>query len=297
MKYKGFTFLVVLFFFHWTIGQELNCTVTVNSDRMTDVNPQIFKNLERQVAEFLNNTKWTDIEYQQHEKIACNFFINVSEFKNNNMAATIQVQSSRAIFNSTYSSPIININDKDFNFRYLEFEQLVFDQNSFNSNLTSVLAFYANIIIGLEMDSLSELGGSKYLDSAANIMNVAQSSGFKGWTQAEGNNTNRFFLITDILSNTFTPYRKALYEYHFNGLDIMSEDIQKGKGNVIEAIKTLSDIHKVRPNSFLMRTFFDAKTDEIVSIFSGGPRVDIVPLNEILNRISPLNSVNWNKIR
>ena len=289
--------MFVLFIFQWTIAQELNCTVTVNSDRMTDVNPQIFKNLERQVAEFLNNTKWTDIEYQQHEKIACNFFINVSEFNNNNMTATLQVQSSRAIFNSTYSSPIININDKDFNFRYLEFEQLVFDQNSFNSNLTSVLAFYANIIIGLEMDSLSELGGSKYLDSAANIMNVAQSSGFKGWTQAEGNNTNRFFLITDILSNTFTPYRKALYEYHFNGLDIMSEDIQKGKENVIVAIKTLSDIHKVRPNSFVMRTFFDAKTDEIVSIFSGGPRVDVVPLTEILNRISPLNSVNWNKIR
>jgi hypothetical protein len=297
MKYKGFAFMFVLFIFQWTIGQELNCTVTVNSDRMTDVNPQIFKNLERQVAEFLNNTKWTDIEYQQHEKIACNFFINVSEFKNNNMAATIQVQSSRAIFNSTYSSPIININDKDFNFRYLEFEQLVFDQNSFNSNLTSVLAFYANIIIGLEMDSLSELGGSKYLDSAANIMNVAQSSGFKGWTQAEGNNTNRFFLITDILSNTFTPYRKALYEYHFKGLDIMSEDIQKAKENLISAITTLSDIHKVRPNSFLMRTFFDAKTDEIVSVFSGGPRVDVVSLNETLNRISPLNSVNWNKIR
>jgi len=297
MKCKGFAFMFVLFIFQWTIGQELNCTVTVNSDRMTDVNPQIFKNLERQVAEFLNNTKWTDIEYQQHEKIACNFFINVSEFKNNNMAATIQVQSSRAIFNSTYSSPIININDKDFNFRYLEFEQLVFDQNSFNSNLTSVLAFYANIIIGLEMDSLSELGGSKYLDSAANIMNVAQSSGFKGWTQAEGNNTNRFFLITDILSNTFTPYRKALYEYHFKGLDIMSEDIQKAKENLISAITTLSDIHKVRPNSFLMRTFFDAKTDEIVSVFSGGPRVDVVSLNETLNRISPLNSVNWNKIR
>ena len=213
------------------------------------------------------------------------------------MTATLQVQSSRAIFNSTYSSPIININDKDFNFRYLEFEQLVFDQNSFNSNLTSVLAFYANIIIGLEMDSLSELGGSKYLDSAANIMNVAQSSGFKGWSQAEGNNSNRFFLITDILSNTFTPYRKTLYEYHFKGLDIMSEDIQKAKENLISAITTLSDIHKVRPNSFLMRTFFDAKTDEIVSIFSGGPRVDVVSLNEILNRISPLNSVNWNKIR
>jgi hypothetical protein len=198
---------------------------------------------------------------------------------------------------SFFQKPIININDKDFNFRYLEFEQLVFDQNSFNSNLTSVLAFYANIIIGLEMDSLSELGGSKYLDSAANIMNVAQSSGFKGWTQAEGNNTNRFFLITDILSNTFTPYRKALYEYHFKGLDIMSEDIQKAKENLISAITTLSDIHKVRPNSFLMRTFFDAKTDEIVSVFSGGPRVDVVSLNETLNRISPLNSVNWNKIR
>ena len=297
MKYKGLAFLFVLFVSHWIIGQELNCTVTVNADRMTDVNPQIFKNLEKQVAEFLNNTKWTNLEYQQNEKIACNFFINVSEFKNNNMAATIQVQSSRAVFNSTYASPILNVNDKDFNFRYLEFEQLVFDQNSFNSNLTSVLAFYANIIIGLDMDSFAENGGSKYLEIASNIMNVAQSSGFKGWTQAEGNNNNRYFLISDILSNTFAPYRKALYEYHFKGLDIMSDDLLKGKENVMLAISTLSEIHNVRPNSFVMRTFFDAKTDEIVSIFSGGPRVDVVKLSETLNRISPLNSVKWNRIR
>ena len=297
MKYKGLAFLFVLFVSHWIIGQELNCTVTVNADRMTDVNPQIFKNLEKQVAEFLNNTKWTNLEYQQNEKIACNFFINVSEFKNNNMAATIQVQSSRAVFNSTYASPILNVNDKDFNFRYLEFEQLVFDQNSFNSNLTSVLAFYENIIIGLDMDSFAENGGSKYLEIASNIMNVAQSSGFKGWTQAEGNNNNRYFLISDILSNTFAPYRKALYEYHFKGLDIMSDDLLKGKENVMLAISTLSEIHNVRPNSFVMRTFFDAKTDEIVSIFSGGPRVDVVKLSETLNRISPLNSVKWNRIR
>ena len=297
MKYKGLAFLFVLFVSHWTVGQELNCTVTVNADRMTDVNPQIFRNLEKQVSEFLNNTKWTNLEYQQNEKIACNFFINVSEFKNNNMAATIQVQSSRAVFNSTYASPILNINDKDFNFRYLEFEQLVFDQNSFNSNLTSVLAFYANIIIGLDMDSFAENGGSKYLEIASNIMNVAQSSGFKGWTQAEGSNNNRYFLISDILSNTFAPYRKALYEYHFKGLDVMSDDLQKGKENIMLAITTLSDIHKVRPNSFVMRTFFDAKTDEVVSIFSGGPKVDVVKLSETLNRISPLNSVNWNKIR
>lgn len=291
--------LVIFFLFSIAnvVSQELNATVSVNFQQVANGNPQLFKNLETQVKEFLNTTKWTTKEFTDVEKIECNFFINVNSFGSNTFEATLQVQSSRPVFNSTLSSPILNINDKNFTFRFIEFENLIYDQNSFNSNLVSVLAFYANVIIGMDQDSFSELGGTEYYQIASNIVNVAQTSGYKGWNQSEGNNNNRNFLISDILSNTFSPFRLSLYQYHRLGLDTMAEDIKKGKEGVVKAINVLAEVQKVRPNALLTRTFFDAKTDEIVSIFSGGPRIDVVPLLETLNRISPLNSQKWSNIK
>jgi hypothetical protein len=291
--------LVVFFLFSIAdvFSQELNATVSVNFQQVANGNPQLFKNLETQVKEFLNTTKWTTKEFTDVEKIECNFFINISTYGSNNFEATLQVQSSRPVYNSTLSTPILNINDKNFSFRFIEFENLIYDPNTFNSNLVSVLAFYANLIIGLDQDSFSELGGTEYLQIASNIVNVAQTSGFKGWNQSEGNNNNRNFLISDILSSTFTPFRQALYQYHRLGMDVMADDVKKGKEGVIVGINALAEIQKTRPNALLTRTFFDAKTDEIVSIFSGGPRVNVVPLIETLNRISPLNSQKWSKIK
>jgi hypothetical protein len=293
--------LILVVFFLFSIAnvfsQELNATVSVNFQQVANGNPQLFKNLETQVKEFLNTTKWTTKEFTDVEKIECNFFINISTYGSNNFEATLQVQSSRPVYNSTLSTPILNINDKNFSFRFIEFENLIYDQNTFNSNLVSVLAFYANLIIGLDQDSFSELGGTEYLQIASNIVNVAQTSGYKGWNQSEGNNNNRNFLISDILSNTFTPFRQALYQYHRLGMDVMADDVKKGKEGVIVGINALAEIQKTRPNALLTRTFFDAKTDEIVSIFSGGPRVNIVPLLETLNRISPLNSQQWSRIK
>jgi hypothetical protein len=293
--------LILVVFFLFSIAnvfsQELNANVSVNFQQVANGNPQLFKNLETQVKEFLNTTKWTTKEFTDVEKIECNFFINISTYGSNNFEATLQVQSSRPVYNSTLSTPILNINDKNFSFRFIEFENLIYDQNTFNSNLVSVLAFYANLIIGLDQDSFSELGGTEYLQIASNIVNVAQTSGYKGWNQSEGNNNNRNFLISDILSNTFTPFRQALYQYHRLGMDVMADDVKKGKEGVIVGINALAEIQKTRPNALLTRTFFDAKTDEIVSIFSGGPRVNIVPLLETLNRISPLNSQQWSRIK
>lgn len=291
--------LVVFFLFSIAnvFSQELNATVSVNFQQVANGNPQLFKNLETQVKEFLNTTKWTTKEFTDVEKIECNFFINISTYGSNNFEATLQVQSSRPVYNSTLSTPVLNINDKNFSFRFIEFENLIYDPNTFNSNLVSVLAFYANLIIGLDQDSFSELGGTEYLQIASNIVNVAQTSGFKGWNQSEGNNNNRNFLISDILSSTFTPFRQALYQYHRLGMDVMADDVKKGKEGVIVGINALAEIQKTRPNALLTRTFFDAKTDEIVSIFSGGPRVNVVPLIETLNRISPLNSQKWSKIK
>lgn len=296
---KIYYILALFFANHTVISQELQATVSVNADRMTDVNPQIFKNLQTKVNDFINNTAWTSEKYEPSEKISCNFFINVSEFNpdSNSIKATLQIQSSRPIFNSNYTSPILNLNDKDFSFRFLEFEQLVYDSNSFTSNLVSVLAYYANIIIALDKDTYSNMGGTEYLEVASNIMNIAQSSGYGGWTQNEGNNNNRYFLISDLLSNAYSVYRKALFEYHFAGLDVMADDLVIGKEEISSSITTLSKIQDYRPNALLMRTFFDAKSDELVSIFTGGPKMDYKQLVNTLNRISPLNSQKWNNIR
>ena len=289
-------FLVFLFT-SVSFSQELRATVAINYEQVNNGNPQLFKNLEKQVTEFLNNTKWTEKEVKEIEKIECNFFINITSYGSNNFEATLQIQASRPVFNSTLSTPILNTNDKNFNFRFIEFENMIYDANSFTSNLVSVMAFYSNLIIGIEGDSFSKLGGLEHLKIAANIVTVAQSSGFKGWSQSESGNNNRNFLISDMLSTTYEPFRTAMYLYHREGLDLMAEDIKAGKEGVAKAIVTLSEIQKSRPNSLLVRTFFDTKADELVSIFSGGPKMDIAPLVENLNKISPLNSQTWNKIR
>ncbi len=291
--------ILFLAFLYTSIGfsQELRATVAINYDQVNNGNPQLFKNLEKQVTEFLNNTKWTDNDVKENEKIECNFFFNITSYGSNNFEGTLQIQASRPVFNSTLSTPIFNVNDKNFNFRFIEFENMIYDANSFTSNLVSVLAFYTNVIIGIDNDSFSKLGGTEYLKTASNIVTVAQSSGFKGWSQSESGNNNRNFFISDLLSTTYEPFRTSMYIYHRQGLDTMASDLKGGKQAIVQAIGTLSEINKSRPNSLLMRTFFDTKADEVVAIFSGGPRIDVAQLVENLNKISPLNSQKWNKIR
>ena len=277
-------------------AQQLNCTVNVNADKAASTNRQIFSTLEKSLTEFVNKTDWTGVTYKQDEKINCSMFITVTAYESNQFTATIQVQSSRPIYNSTYSSPVLNFNDKDFSFRYTEFENLTFNPNSFDSNLISVIAFYSYVIIGMDGDTFSKQGGSKYLETAQDISNVAISGGYKGWSQSDGNQ-NRYFLINDMLSTTFSPFRDALYEYHFEGLDRMHNDLNAAKLKIKDAINTLAKINETRPNAFLTRVFFDAKSDEIVSIYAAGPSIDIRDLIGNLNTISPLNSSKWAGIR
>lgn len=294
MRIKFLVFLFLSFFY--ANSQELKAIVSINTDQVTNVNPQIFKNLEKQVFDFLNNTKFSEKEVQQNEKINCSFFFIVTKFESNNFEVTLQVNSSRPVFNSTFTTPILNINDKDVSFKYIEFENLIYDQNAFTSNLVSVLSFYANIIIASDADTFSDKGGTDSYETALNITNVAQSSGFSGWVQT-GKKTTRFNLISDLMSNTFDPYREAMYEYHIKGLDKMADDLKQGKLGIVNAIDTLLKLHKVRPNSLLARTFFDTKTDEIVDVFNGGPGIDTVQIRENLATISPLNASKWNKIK
>lgn len=277
-------------------AQQLNCRVVVNSDKVANANVNTFKTLETALNEFVNRTNWTSETLSQGERINCSMFITIESYDSNNFSATIQVQSSRPIYQSTYSSPVLNFNDKDFSFSYIEFESLNFDPNSYNSNLVSVISFYSYIILGMDADTFAPLGGDKYYETAHQISTVAAPTGGKGWSQGDGNQT-RYFLINDLLSSTYKPFRDALYQYHFEGLDLMSSDPATAKEWIVQSVETVGQIYKVRPNAFLTRVFFDAKSDEIVQILSGGPKMPIAEAVDNLNRISPLNSSKWSAIK
>ncbi|RDI56236.1 type IX secretion system protein PorD [Flavobacterium glaciei] len=285
----------LLFSFGLTQAQQLNCTVTVDSQKLSVTNQQVFKSLQTSISEFVNKTDWTGQTLKQNEKINCSMYITVSSNNSDQFTATIQVQSSRPIFNSSYSSPILNYNDKDFSFRYTEFENLIFSPTTFDSNLVSVLAFYSYMILGMDADTFVAESGNSYFDIAQNISNVAQQGGFKGWSQADGNQ-NRYFLINDILSPAFKQVRQTMLDYHI-GLDLMNKDLKGSKEKVKESLIDLAKLNASRPNAFLTRVFFDAKSDEIVSIFSGGPSIIISDLVDNLNKISPLNSSKWVAIK
>lgn len=288
--------LVFLFLFANVQSQELNCKVTVNFAKITNVNTQIFKNLETSLNDFVNKTVWTEKTFKENEKISCNFFITINSFENNNFDASIQVQSSRPIYNSSFSSPLLNINDKDFSFQYIEFQNLFYNPNSYDSNLVSVIAFYSYMILGFDAESFALDSGTPYFQSAQEIVSIAAPSGGKGWSQTE-KTQNRYYLVNDVMSTTFRPFREALFQYHFNGLDNMHKDLKTSKEELVSAINTLSTVHSVRPNAYLTRIFFDAKSDEIVSVFSGGPSVTIDGLVDKLSKISPTNSSKWLKIK
>tara|TARA_R110000868_G_scaffold106707_6_gene292442 strand:- start:61 stop:945 length:885 start_codon:yes stop_codon:yes gene_type:complete len=276
-------------------AQQLNCTVSVNAQRLSNSNQQIFRTLETSLNEFVNKTDWTGQAYKQNEKINCSMFITILSNGGDQFSASIQVQSSRPIYNSSYSSPVLNYNDKDFNFRYTEFENLIFSPNAFESNLVSVISFYSYMIIAMDADTFELESGRTNFEIAQNIANVAQQSGSKGWSQNDGNQ-NRFFLINDMLSPTYSTIRKSAFEYH-KGLDMMTTDLKSAKDKIKVAILDISKLNATKPNAFLTRIFFDAKSDEIVSIFSAGPSITISDLVNTLNTVSPLNSAKWTNIK
>jgi predicted CopG family antitoxin len=293
---RKLAFLFTLLYSLGVLAQELNCTVTVIAQQTGNDNNVVFRNLEKQLNEFISNTQWTDKNYSQQERIDCNMVINVQEYNNDLFAATLQVSSSRPVYNSTYNTPVYNYNDKSFNFRYLEFQNLVYNPIQFESNLISVLAFHVYMILGMDADTFELNGGSEYFKQAQIIANYSQQLNGQGWKLEDGLQS-RFALIDNLMSPTFKEFRTTMYEYHINGLDLMHEDTKKGKTKLTSVLEELQKIHRRRPNSFLMRVFFDAKSDEIMDILSGGPSVNITDSMDILNRIAPTYSQKWRNIK
>jgi len=292
-----FLFLIsILFSTVFSNAQELNCTISINADQTGQPNLQIFRTLETQLTDFVNTTSWTDKEFKNQERIDCNMSIIIKEFDSSIFSASVQIQASRPVFQSSYNTPIYNYNDRQFNFTYVEFQPLNFNINNFESNLISVIAFHVYTILGLDADSFEPNGGEKYFDIAKQIVNTAASSGSAGWKSTDGNQS-RFRFNDALVSQVYKEFHTAMYQYHRHGLDIMSQDKKLAKTNITKAIGILKTINDRRPNSFLLRTFFDAKADEIQSIFTGGPSVDITKLVTNLNRMAPTKRSNWGEIK
>ncbi|NKI32559.1 DUF4835 family protein [Croceivirga thetidis] len=294
---RNFIFVYLILFSSVRLfGQELECRIVVNSGQVNQTNQQIFKTLESSLNDYVNKTKWSDRVFEENERINCSMFITVSNYESDRFEANIQIQSSRPVFNTSYESPIFNYKDNAFNFRYQEFEPLVYNPNSFDSNLVGVVTYYIYVILGLDADTFTLQGGDEYFEKARNIVTQAQSSGNQGWAQETGERT-RYELIDNLLSNTFREYRLAMYNYHRKGLDVMADNNSTGKQIVAGSIRLFESLVKRRPNAFLIQTFFDAKSEEIQNIFSDGPKIDVVKLKESLNKVAPFYSTVWNQIK
>jgi hypothetical protein len=234
--------------------------------------------------------------YKDNERVNTQMFITITEYESDRFSGTIQIQSSRPVFNTSYESTVFNYKDNQFNFQYIEFQPLVFNENVFESNLVAVVAYYAYIILGLDADTFALEGGTNQFRKAQQITMQAQGSNFAGWNQSTSDNRTRFDFISDILSNTYKEYRIAMYNYHRKGLDILGDNNSTGKQVIAGTINLFQIMVNRRPNAFLVQTFFDAKAEEIRNIFSDGPKVDIVKLKETLNKVAPFYSGTWNDI-
>ncbi|AEH02800.1 DUF4835 family protein [Lacinutrix sp. 5H-3-7-4] len=279
-----------------SFAQELNCNVVVNAQLTGNENLQIYKTLENQLKEFVNKTQWTKKQFKLQERIDCNIVINITERNNDNYNATIQVQSSRPVYGSTYTTPIYNINDKDFNFTYVEFQNLIYNETQYESNLVSVLAFHIYMVLGLDAESFALEGGETYFKQAQRIVNYSQRDNNTGWKLEDGLQS-RFALIDNILSPTFIEFRQVMYNYHIRGLDIMAKSKKDGKNEIALALAYFAKMNSRRPNSYLTRVFFDAKAQEIENIFSSGPSIDVSGLVDVLNRVAPTHASKWRNIK
>ena len=294
-------FLIIFLFIFVTrivFSQELNCQVSVVSTQIQGTtNKQIFDQLQKAIFEFMNNTKWTKDNYTISERIDCSMLINVTQqLGSDEYKATIQIQSRRPIFKSSYFSPSVNYIDENFIFKFQQFQQLEFNLNTFSNNITSVLAFYAYIIIANDYDTFSNLGGTEYFQKAQLIVSNAQSATETGWKSSESNK-NRYWIIENALQPVFQPIRECMYKYHRLGLDIMTDKADDGRKEILKSFDLLLGVYKNRPASLTMELFFNAKVDEVVNIFSKGQPDEKSKAVEILTTVDPSNSTKYFKIQ
>ncbi|MBR2166646.1 MAG: DUF4835 family protein [Paludibacteraceae bacterium] len=255
-------------------AQELKCTVTVNSDKIEGSNKQVFETLKSSIEEYMNNNRWTNMSYAEFEKIECSMMILVNKVEGNLYSCEMTLQSRRPVYGTTYTTPLLNFRDKNFNFTYQEFDRIEWQQNQFTTNLTAMLAYYCYLIIGHDQDSFQRLGGTPFFQQCEEIVNTCQSASMEGTEQtgwrAFDSNRNRYAMINNLLDDAFKKYRNFYYDYHRLGLDEMSSNLKNARARIAEGMPILKETYRSRPATYVVNTFLDAKADELVDIFSKG---------------------------
>jgi hypothetical protein len=270
-------------------AQDLNARVQVLSPKIATTNKRIFTSLQTAMREFLNGRKWSADAIQAQEKVDCSFILNITSWDNGTgFSGELQVQSTRPVYNAAYNTPLFSVNDRDFDFSYTEGQTIDFNNQTFESNLSSVMAFYAYMILAFDYDSFSKFGGTAYYANAQTVVVNAQSSSYKGW-KAFDNNTNRYWLSENTMSKTYIPLREFFYTYHRLGLDAMADNAANGRKSIASALPILTQLDRVRVGATLPTLFFLAKRSELVSVFTKADPQERLQAMNILSQADPAN--------
>ncbi len=282
------------------VAQELNCQVTVQSNPALDVTTtekEIFTQLQQTVFELMNNTAWTKDEFEVEERVNCIMLISITAIPSTgNYQATMQVQSTRPVYNTTYNTTVFNFLDEDVNFSFRRNARLQFTENQFVDNLTSVLAFYAYYILGLDADTYAKNGGDPYFAKAQNIVTLSQSGGGAGWRASEKGRRNRYWLIENQLQELFSPLRICLYEYHRDGLDKMYDDQEKAREKIFKSLQKLQSVNSARPGSVNVLNILQAKLQELKNVYREAQTRQKNDVVGLLKRLDPANSSKYQEI-
>ena len=298
MKFKVLLFATFLLATGFVHSQELNAQVDINYSQIQgSTNKQIFDQLKRSILEFMNNTKWTTEIFTQQEKIECSILIIIKEaVGTDEYSGTIQVTSRRPVFKSSYYTQILNVEDEYFQFKFQQFSQLEFNINTFQNNLTSVLQYYAYVILATDYDTFAPNGGTGYWQKAQLVVQNAQSASETGWKQSQAGQKNRYWLVENTLQPLFKGIRECNYSYCMNGLDHMNESPDVARAAILTSLELLIPVAKSRPASFNMQVFFNAKRDEIVNIFKGGTPEEKTKVLDLLAIVDPAGTTKYQKI-
>jgi hypothetical protein len=277
-------------------AQELLCTIEVNSQQVEGSSKSVFETLQEAMNEYVNNRKWTNTNFSANEKIECRMFFTIKTYEDDKMKGDLQVQVSRPVYNSSYTTTLLNFKDSKIEFDYKEGDQLIFSENSMESNLTAILNFYAYLFLAIDFDSFSPMGGQAYFDKAASVVQMAQSSGEVGWKAFE-DTKNRSAVLSSYTDSNTAGIRRILYNYHRKGLDEMVTSPDKGRAVITESLGELEKVYKTSPMSVALSIFRDTKLDELVNIYSKASQTERTSVFDLLSPIYPTDSERLNQIK
>jgi hypothetical protein len=293
---KSILILIALVLSSSLKAQELLCTIEVNSQQVEGSSKSVFETLQEAMNEYVNNRKWTNTNFSNNEKIECRMFFTIKTYEDDRMKGDLQVQVSRPVYNSSYTTTLLNFKDTKIEFDYREGDQLIFSENSMESNLTAILNFYAYLFLAIDFDSFSPMGGQPYFDKAASVVQMAQSSGEVGWKAFE-DTKNRSAVLSSYTDSNTSGMRRILYNYHRKGLDEMVTSPDKGRAVITESLSELEKVYKTSPMSVALSIFRDTKLDELVNIYSKASQTERTSVFDLLSPIYPTDSERLNLIK